>query len=359
MSWEGHTPPSVIPAREGIQKVWSVRILGITQIVKAMTQDIAFLCVSNNIVGYLGYKKVKAAFPDISSDFRDFRSRIAYVAHFDDTKIAKLKNALANHHEAKSAIDSFFCNVLVREIGSDPCVENRRKLVFHEFNAFIVHSLYVRLKDAYVQGVDEWLKDIKRYYEYDDQFADFYLEGCYALALQKTGMMVKMRPYGGEGPDLQISTEYLSFDVEISRFRPDISLGNRMNLGEDETPCLVRMPDKSQNVWSKIESKVKQLRKDKNGIILLFSDDIGIDWIDLEKNAEYISEFGKHLCAVMLSDRSSIVKLHLNPCASISTEELTHSLQGMTETLQGLKAYGYFWQNDLQRMCDNHGHQYH
>lgn len=298
-------------------------------------QKIAFLCVSFNIGCFLGYQKVKAAFPDIPSELR---KRIAYATRFDDSERATLKNALANHPETESMIDSFFCNPLVHEIGSDPLkIENRTLLVLREFNPFIAHRLGVRLTKASVVGVGEWLKDIERYYEYDDQFADFYIEGCYALALQKVGMIVKMRPYGGEGPDLQISTEYFSFDVEISRFRPDMSLGNKMSINEGDSSLLVRFPDKSQNVWSKIENKRKQLRKDKNGIILLFSDDIGIDWIDLEKNAEYISDFGKHLCAVMLSDRSSIVKSHLNPCARISTEELTHSLRGMTEALQGLK----------------------
>ena len=319
-------------------------------------QKIAFLCVSFNIGCFLGHQKVKAAFPDIPSELR---KRIAYATRFDDSERATLKNALANHPEAESMIDSFFCNPLVHEIGSDPLIENRTLLVFREFNPFIAHRLGVRLTKASVVGVGEWLKDIERYYEYDDQFADFYIEGCYALALQKVGMIVKMRPYGGEGPDLQISTEYLSFDVEISRFRPDMSLGNKMSINEGDISLLIKIPDKSQNVWSKIENKRKQLRKDKNGIILLFSDDIGIDWIDLEKNAEYISDFGKHLCAVMLSDRSSIVKSHLNPCARISTEELIHSLQGMTEALQGLRTYGHFWQGDLLRMCDNHGHQYH
>ena len=53
-------------------------------------------------------------------------------------------------------------------------------------------------------------------------------------------------------------------------FRPNISLANNMSLNEGNSGLLIEMPDKSQNVWSKIEDKVKQLREDKNGIILLF-----------------------------------------------------------------------------------------
>ena len=254
------------------------------------SHNTAFLCVSFNIGRFLGYKKVKVAFPDIPSELRE---RISYATRFNETDRAILKKALANEPETESMIDSFFCNPLVHEIGSDPLIENRTLLVFREFNPFIAHRLAVRLTNASVISVGEWLKDIRQYYEYDDQFADFYIEGCYALALRKTGMTVKMRPYGGSGPDLQISTEYLSFDVEISRFRPDISLGNKMSIDEDDSGLLIKMPDKSQNVWSKIEDKVKQLREDENGIILLFSDNIGIDWIEFEKNAELISCFGE------------------------------------------------------------------
>lgn len=317
-------------------------------------RNIAFLCVSHNIVGYLGYKKVKAAFPDISSNVRDFRSRIAYVAHFDDTKKAKLKNALANHPKAESAIDSFFCNALVREIGSDPCIENRRKLVFREFNSFIAHGLHVRLEKAGVLGTDEWLKEIARYYEYDGDFTNFYLEGCCALALQKNGMRVRMKPYRDGGPDLQVSTGCLSFDVEISRFRPDISLGNKKSLDENDDPLYVEMPCKSQNVWSKIEGKMKQLKKNKNGIILLHSDNIGTDWIEFEKNADHISCFGEKLCAVIFSDMSGKVKSHLNSRTRVPIQELTRNLQGVVEALQGIRTYRYFWQNDLQRKCNDH-----
>ena len=319
-------------------------------------QKIAFLCVSFNIGCFLGYQKVKAAFPDIPSELR---KRIAYATRFDDSERATLKNALANHPETESMIDSFFCNPLVHEIGSDPLIENRTLLVLREFNPFIAHRLGVRLTKASVVGVGEWLKDIERYYEYDDQFTDFYIEGCYALALQKTGMIVKMKPYGDKGPDLQISIRCLSFDAEISRFRRDISLGNKMSLDKNDSSLLIEMPCKSQNVWSKIEDKVGQLREDKNGIILLLSDNIGIDWIEFEKNAEHISCFGEKLSAVIFTDKSGKIKSHLNPCARIPTQELTHNLQEVVEALQGLRAYGYFWQNDLQRMCNAREHLYH
>ena len=112
-------------------------------------QEKAFLCVSYNILGYLGYEKVKAAFCDIPSEWRE---RMAYATKFDDLERARLKDALANDPEAESAIDNFFVNQLVRELGFDSSMENRRLLVFRGFNSFIVHGLRTRLKKAGVQS---------------------------------------------------------------------------------------------------------------------------------------------------------------------------------------------------------------
>ena len=173
------------------------------------------------------------------------------------------------------------------------------------------------------------------------------------MALQQSGMLVEMRPYGEEGPDLRISKRRLSFDVEISRFRPDISLGNKIALDEDDDGILKIMPDKSQNIWSKIEDKVTQLREDQNGIILLFSDNIGIDWIEFEKNVEHMSCFGEKLCAIIFTDKTGIVESHLNPCARIPDRELNHNLQEIVGALENIKGYGYLWQDDLRRICAN------
>ena len=166
-------------------------------------------------------------------------------------------------------------------------------------------------------------------------------------------MLVKMTPYGDKGPDLHISTRRLSFDVEISRFRAGISLGNKIALDEKNDGLLKGMPDKSQNVWSKIDYEVKQLREKNNGIVLLFSDDIGIDWIEFEKNVEHMSCFGEKLCAVIFTDKTGIVKSHLNPCARIPDRELNHNLQEIVGALENIKGYGYLWQDDLRRICAN------
>ena len=240
-------------------------------------QNIAFLCVSYDLGPFLGFEKVRVAFPDIPSD--PFK-RIAYAARLDDTERTMLKDALDSHSEAESVIDRFFRNAFVREVSSYPCIEDRSKIVLREVNSFKAHRLYVQLKRTRVTGVDEWLKEIKNYYENDNQFMDFYTEGRYALRLQKSGLKVKMKPYNGGGPDLQVSAGLFSFDIEVTRFVGDIALENKMSLEEDETVCLIEMPDKSQDVWSKIAGKMKQLKEEKNGIILLHSDNIGIDFFE-------------------------------------------------------------------------------
>ena len=170
-------------------------------------QKIAFLCVSYNLGPFLAFEKVRVAFPDIPSD--QFK-RIAYAARLDDTERATLKDALANHPEAEIIIDRLFCNGFVREIASDPCIENGTRLVRREVNSFKAQQLYVHLKKLGVAGAIGWLKEIKEYYEQANQFIDFYTEGRYALGIQKSGLKVKMKPYNDGGPDLQVSTGLFS-----------------------------------------------------------------------------------------------------------------------------------------------------
>lgn len=313
-------------------------------------ENVAFLCVSFDIVDYLWYEKVKTTFRDIPSEQY---KRIAYAASFDDHEIAILYDALANHPEAESVIDRFFRNALVREIGSDPCIESRSKRVLRELNSFKAHSLYARLEKAHVAGVDKWLKEIKNYYENDSQFPDFYIEGLYALTLQRIGMTVQMKPYRDGGPDLQASIGCLSFDIEVRRFIRDTSLENELDLSsdDDDNTLLIPMPDKSSSVWLRIEDKMQQLKEDKNGIILLHSDNIGIADIEFAKNTRYIPSLGEKLSAVIFVDSWTKAKFSLNPNARIPLSELNPVLQ---EIVGRIKQPTYNWAVDLQQMCADH-----
>ena len=318
-------------------------------------QNIGFLCVSYRLGPFLGFEKVKAIFCDIPSD--QFK-RIAYAARLDDTERATLKNALTNYPEAESVIDSFVCNALVREIGSDPCIESRSKRVLREVNSFKARRLHVQLDKAHVAGIDEWSKEIENYYENKNQFPDFYIEGRYALALQKSGMRVKMKPYRHGGPDLQVSTGCLSFDVEVTRFIQDTCLENELDMSSDvdNNPLLIPMPDKSFSVCSKIEDKIQQLKEDRNGIILLHSDNIGIDYIEFAKKAQYIASLGEKLSAVIFVDSWTTAKVVPHSSARIPPHELNRVLQRIVGTIT---QPAYDWAVDLQRMCDEHEHQYH
>ena len=307
-------------------------------------QNVAFLCVSFNMGEYLGCEKVMVAFPDIPSELP---KRIAYAASFNCKERATLKDALANDPQAESVIDSFFCNALVREIGSDPYIESRRKLVFRQFNSFIAHRLYTRLKEASILGTDEWLKEIAEYYEYEDDFTNFYLEGCCALAFQSNGINVKMKPYDSGGPDLQVSTGYLSFDVEISRF---ISETSNVSLPASGN---YKILDRSQKFWSKIEGKARQLKEDKDGIVVLYSNEKRINHTEFRKITEYISCFGEKLCAVIFSDRTGSVKILCNPHARIPVQQLSTNLKRMEYAILNLQRnYEFQWVYDLRELCD-------
>ena len=167
-----------------------------------------------------------------------------------------------------------------------------------------------------------------------------------------------MKPYRDGGPDLQVSLGCLSFDIEVTRFIKDACLENELEIGPDENchVVLIPMPDKSPEIWSKIRRKIKQLKEDKNGFILLHSSNIGVDYIEFGKNAQYISSLGEKLSAVIFVDSWTNAKFIPNPSARIPPQELSPVLRRIVESI---KRPTHDWVVDLQRICGDHYHLYH
>lgn len=230
------------------------------------------------------------------------------------------------------------------------------------------------LEEAGVRGVDLWWKDMEDVHrirenvcEYKKQFESFRLEAIYSRKLQMGGFNVQMKPYGTKGPDLQISSEGQSIDVEVSRFRRDEVAEEELSEGGDiigatdastgeilpwpevsrmmeegtfddkvkkgeiyENKRLVCMPEKSYKIDRKIiEDKARQLCDDVDGIVLLYSDDISTDEIEFERLKQEWSagdirdpeEIPENLAAVIFSDGSTYDML-VNPCARMPADEL-------------------------------------
>ena len=153
---------------------------------------------------------------------------------------------------------------------------------------------------------------------------------------------VQMNPYGGQGPDLQIKDGNLSFDIEVSRFRRNKGLERK--LGEVELPEEI---DSEASMLGKIKQKVKQLHEDKNGIILLKSDNTGIDWVELRRVFDqipcgispdpYLNP--PKLCAVILSDSGGRQEYRINPRARMPADELRPVLSRIMKALNWVKEY--------------------
>lgn len=212
------------------------------------------------------------------------------------------------------------------------------------------------LEEAGVRGVDLWWKDMEDVHgirenvpEYEKQFPSFQLEGVCALDLRIGGFDVQMKPYGTKGPDLQISSEGLCMDIEVSSFVKDedaekeMSEGgkvvgiadastdmplspwevsrmrnegifhDKMEKGEIyEIKGLGNMPEKSHKIDRKIREKAEQLCDDVDGIVLLYSNDIYTDKIEFKRlKDEWTAgeirapeEIPENLAAVIFGDGS-------------------------------------------------------
>ena len=301
-----------------------------------------FVHVSKKFEVFMGYTKVKEAFPHIPCE-RDPFERIAYASGFDDSEITKLKEALAGRWGALRAVDRFFSNSLVKEIGSITCFEERELRVVEIFRSLWGSELKCELEEAGVQSVDRWwegMENLSRHglQERKDGFFDRMLEGMYALALQKARFDVQMNPYGDEGADLQIRYGTLSFDIEVSRFHRNKGLERKLEgLGRPE------VISSEATMAGKVKDESGQLREDKNGIVLLHSENTGVDhdvfveWRDI--NASCLLQKSPNLCAVIFDYNFMSHIGHMNQSARIPEDNLRPVLDRIVKALNRVKGY--------------------
>lgn len=306
----------------------------------ANSEEKIFECVSQHFEGYMGYKRVKEAFPHIPCELDPYE-RIAHASGFDDSEVAKLKEVLPDY--STEAFHRFFSNSIVQKLRSIACFEDRERVV-DIFHSLWGSELKCEIEEAGVQDVDRWWTGMENLRAYSDLcerkngFEDRKLEGMYALALQKGGFDVQMNPYGGQGPDLQIKDGNLSFDIEVSRFRRNKGL--ECKLGEVERLEVIRS---EASMFGKIKQKVKQLHEDENSIVLLHSENTGIDcdvfveWIDI--NSSCLLRNSPNLCAAIFDHQFKGHTGFVNPYARMPEDDLRPVLFRIVKALNWVKEY--------------------
>lgn len=304
------------------------------------SEEKVFECLSQHFKNYMVRTEVKKAFPYIPCE-PDIYEAIAYASGFDDSEVAKLKESLPNY--SIEAVHRFFSNSIVQELRSIACFEDRERRVVDILHSLWGSELKYGLEEAGVQDVDRWWTGMENLNKHNLQnrkreFLDRMLEGMYALALQKGRFHVQMNPYGDQGPDLQIRDGNLSFDIEVSRFRKNKGLERKLG----EVDCL-EVIDSEDSMLGKIKQKVKQLHEDKNSIVLIHSENTGIDydvfveWIDI--NSSCLLRNSPNLCAVIFDYQFATHKGFMNQYARMSEDDLRPVLFRTVKALNWVKGY--------------------
>ena len=304
------------------------------------SEEKIFECASEHFKGYMVRTDVKKVFPHIPCE-PDIHETIAYASGFDDSEVAKLKEVLPDY--STEEFHRFFSNSIVQELRSIDCFEDRERRVVDILHSLWRSELKYGLEESGVQDVDRWWTGMENLNKHNLQnrkreFLDRMLEGMYALALQKGGFNVQMNPYGGQGPDLQIRDANLSFDIEVSRFGKNKGLERK--LGEVELPEVI---DSKASMLGKSKQKVKQLHEDKNSIVLLHSENTGIDydvfveWIDI--NSSCLLRNSPNLCAAIFDYQFACHKGFVNPYARMPEDNLRPVLSRIVKALNRVKGY--------------------
>lgn len=145
----------------------------------------------------------------------------------------------------------------------------------------IVASMHIRLEEAHVKGVAEYMKKLQANANNKDNFEDVQLEGMAALMFSKEGLDVTMR----DSPDLALELKKERFYAEVKHFREKEQ--DRIDTAEMSKPCDLLVPYgdtfplEGKHAWEQVynvaKDKIAQYKEHAPNILVVESSSDCID----------------------------------------------------------------------------------
>lgn len=160
---------------------------------------------------------------------------------------------------------------LMKEVDNDHVI----KLVKERIN---------ELQQRGICGIDKFLQKLFDSAHNKEDYLDILMEGRFAIILARLGFKEIHIEYCEAGPDLKANYNDNTVYFEITRRRPT----------EDdqaaEVGATVISRDRTENIISKIQGKLRQLQSDEINIVVVWSDTIRLSQHELEKAFEHIKQ---------------------------------------------------------------------
>lgn len=246
------------------------------------------------------FTDVRLALPGILTD--PARKWLAHVLVLPTSERPKLEAALEGKITGwKEDVKALFSHPVIQRIAATGSIEDREIGLLELAQSCKTDLMVGQLRSVGVQNVDTWAKDLAGATGDEQAYRDYYTEGDYALAFARCRLHVTLKPTGKQGPDLKLVESHTEIYVEVSRFREDEILRQQMReaIGMGK---LAEMPDKSQNVLDKLSSESQQLVDGQPGVVLLRSNNVGIDEREFQLAVEYKVTALAKMSAVIFQD---------------------------------------------------------
>ena len=157
------------------------------------------------------------------------------------------------------------------------------------YNDVNIQRLYEVIEDIVkynIQGIDPFLRRLLRAVVVKEEWVDIRREGRFAVVLAKNGFSPVYLEISLSGPDIKAVYDGVAIYFEITRRRA------ATDEWKTEQPDALNNiePDSAENTTSRIFGKVRQLQPDEANIVVLWSDTIGLNHLEMQEAFQYIQQ---------------------------------------------------------------------
>jgi hypothetical protein len=163
------------------------------------------------------------------------------------------------------------------------------KMTLPDYNNVNLERLNEVVKDIVnynIHGLKPFLRRLLRAVSIKEEWVDIRREGRFAAVLAKNGFSSVYLEPSENGPDIKAVYNGNTVYFEVTRRREAMDEWKLAKPGVVDTI----EPDKTENTISRILQKHKQLQPGEINIVVLWSDTIGLDHLEMEEAFHYIQK---------------------------------------------------------------------
>lgn len=163
------------------------------------------------------------------------------------------------------------------------------KMTPPDYNDVNIQRLYEVVEDIVkynIQGLDRFLRRLLRAVNDKEEWINIRREGRFAVILAKNGFSPVYLEPSESGPDIKTDYNGNAIYFEVTRRRES---ADEWKLAEPDVAGFIQ-PDRTENTIDRIKGKIGQLQPDEMNVVVLWSDTINLDHLEVEEAFQFIQK---------------------------------------------------------------------